>query len=414
MYVKNGYLSQYFIGVIAKQLCVVEANPDKSNQHEFNGIASMKKLLGTEKQKFDTTFMFLDDENDPITDHGFLTWYDARENHPTRSEYRLFFPTTSVSKLASAGDVLLIALKPDKSILVIIAPSSSTIASQLIWLFGIDIGERFSISDNFDSEDKRLEYASKQILEQIGVTIEEQGSVYLDEMLDLFHGKFPTTKEFSSYARSTLKEINALDDPDSVLLSWLNREEELFRTLEKHIIQSKLMTGFKDVDEFISYSLSVQNRRKSRVGQSLENHFEEILKTRNILYDRTKITENKSKPDFIFPGINQYHDINFSVKKLTMLGAKSTCKDRWRQVLAEADRIEHKHLLTLEAAISTNQTNEMIQKKLQLVVPKSIHKTYTSLQQAWLMDIKTFLSMLQEKQEAVSAVSCATNSHNLL
>ena len=395
---KNGYLSQYFIGVIAKQLSAVEANLDISNQHEFNGIASMKKLFGMERQKFDTTFMFLDDENIPITDNGFLTWYDARENHPTRSEYRLFFPTTNVSKLASAGDVLFIALKPNKSILVIIAPNNSTIVSQLIWLFGVEIGEGFSLSDNFDSEDKKLEYASKYILEQIGVTIEEHESVYLDEMLGLFGDKFPTTKEFSSYARSTLKEVNALDNPDSVLLSWLNREEELFRALEKHIIQTKLATGFNDVDEFISYSLSVQNRRKSRAGQSLENHFEEILKSRNIQYDRTKITENKSRPDFIFPSIVQYHDMNFPIEKLTMLGAKSSCKDRWRQVLSEADRIEHKHLLTLEAAISANQTNEMIQKNLQLVIPKPIHKTYTPIQQEWLMDVNSFIAMLQEKQ----------------
>lgn len=395
---KNGYLSQYFIGVIAKQLSVVEANLDKSNQHEFNGIASMKKLFGTGRQKFDTTFMFLDDENLPTTDKGFLTWYDARENHPTRSEYRLFFSTTSVSMLATVGDILFIALKPDKTILVIIAPNNSTIASQLIWLFGINVGENFSISSNFDNEDKKLEYASKYILEQIGITVEEQETAHLDEMLTLFGSKFPTTKEFSAYARSTLNEVSALDNPDSVLLSWLNREEELFKTLEKNIIQTKLATGFKDVDDFISYSLSVQNRRKSRVGQSLENHFEEILKSRNIRYDRTKITENKSKPDFIFPSIMQYHDTNFPVEKLTMLGAKSTCKDRWRQVLAEADRIRHKHLLTLEAAISTNQTNEMIQKDLQLVIPKAIHKTYTPSQQEWLMDVNTFISLLQEKQ----------------
>jgi hypothetical protein len=30
-----------------------------------------------------------------------------------------------------------------------------------------------------------------------------------------------------------------------------------------------------------------------------------------------------------------------------MLGVKTTCSDRWRQVLAEADRIQLKHLLTL-------------------------------------------------------------------
>ena len=398
---KNGYLSQYFSGVVAKRLSVVETNRNKSNQHEFNGISSMKKLFGTDRCKFSAQFLFIDDENPPVTDNGFLTWYDARENHPTRSEYRLFFPTTTVSKIASANDVLFIALKPDKTILVIISPSDSTVASQLIWLFGIDVSDKFDIADNFDSEDKKLEFASKYILEQIGVTIYED-STYLEEMLALFGNKFPTTKEFSTFARSTLKEVDVHDSPDTVLVSWLNREEELFRTLEKHIIQSKLKSGFSDVDEFISYSLSVQNRRKSRVGQSLENHFEVLLKSRNILYDRTKITENKSKPDFIFPGISQYHDMTFPTEYLTMLGAKSTCKDRWRQVLAEADRIENKHLLTLEAAISVNQTNEMMQKNLQLVIPKSIHKTYTQEQQKWIMTVNSFIDLLQEKQKMLN------------
>lgn len=81
-----------------------------------------------------------------------------------------------------------------------------------------------------------------------------------------------------------------------------------------------------------------------------------------------------------------------------MLGAKSTCKDRWRQVLAEADRIKGKHLLTLEAAISVHQTDEMASKNLQLVVPKSIHKTYTIQQQEWLMDVNSFIRLLEQKQ----------------
>ena len=81
-----------------------------------------------------------------------------------------------------------------------------------------------------------------------------------------------------------------------------------------------------------------------------------------------------------------------------MLGAKSTCKDRWRQVLAEADRIERKHLLTLEAAISTFQTDEMADKNLQLVIPLSIHKTYTEKQQAWLFSVADFLHEVRRNQ----------------
>lgn len=83
-----------------------------------------------------------------------------------------------------------------------------------------------------------------------------------------------------------------------------------------------------------------------------------------------------------------------------MLGVKSTCKDRWRQVLTEADRIEHKHLLTLEAAISTNQTDEMQAKNLQLVLPRSLHGTYTETQQSWLMDVSSFIALVRQRKSS--------------
>lgn len=395
---KNGYLSQYFEGIIAKRLSAVEADPGVSNQHEYNGTVAMKKLLGTERCKYDAKFLYIDDEDAPVTENGFLTWYDARENHPTRSEYRFFYPTTAVSQVANKNDFLFVCLKPDKTILVVIAADNSTIGAQLCWLFGVDAGNRFVVSDDFDSEDSHLEYASKCILEQIGIEIEEQAPNYLDEMLSRFGGNFPSTKAFSEYVRSTLSGADPRENADTVLIEWLDREETLFRTLEKHLIQERLTVGFKDVDDFIAYSLSVQNRRKSRVGQALENHFEVILQTMGVKYDRTKVTENRSKPDFIFPGIVQYRDPAFPEARLTMLGAKSTCKDRWRQVLAEADRIEHKHLLTLESAISTHQTDEMQSKHLQLVVPTSIHRSYTPAQQAWLMNVNEFIALVMSRQ----------------
>jgi len=39
--------------------------------------------------------MYLDDStDDPVVADGLLTWYDAREQHPTRSEHRLYLQTT--------------------------------------------------------------------------------------------------------------------------------------------------------------------------------------------------------------------------------------------------------------------------------------------------------------------------------
>jgi len=402
---KQGYLSEYFKGIAIKLLSAVEADAARSNQHEFNGVSDLKKLFGKSRRTYDAKFIYLsDNDNEPVVDNGKLTWYDARENHPTRSEYRMYFPTTTVSTRAAEGDTLFVALRPDDTLLVIITENGSTIGNQLRWLFGINniAHPGFSVREELESEQDRIAFTSRFILEQVGITVEENEASFLDEMLVRFDGAFPKTREFSEYARSTLKGLNALDDPDVVLMNWMEREEILFRTLERYLISERLNRGFDDdVDGFIQYSLSVQNRRKSRVGQALENHVEHLFVARGIRYSRTPMTENRSKPDFIFPSIAEYHNPDFDKNLLTMLGVKSTCKDRWRQVLAEANRIECKHLLTLETAISENQTREMTANRLQLVVPEGLHYTYTPSQQKLLMNMKGFIEQITTKQNKI-------------
>src|SRR5690606_19856344 len=95
---------------------------------------------------------------------------------------------------------------------------------------------------------------------------------------------FPKTAEFSAFARATLPDIDCRDAPDVALLAWMEREEILFRTLERHLIGDRLAAGFErdDIDTFIQFSLSVQNRRKSRVGQALEHHVQELLVAHDI------------------------------------------------------------------------------------------------------------------------------------
>src|SRR3546814_19501361 len=110
----------------------------------------------------------------------------------------------------------------------------------------------------------------------------------------------------------------------------------------------------------------------------------------NIRYKRNATTENNSKPDCLLPVQEEYYDPAFNPLLLTMLAVKSTCKDRWRQVLAEADKIDDKHLLTLEPGLSANQTSEMQAKRLQLLVPPPLHETYTADQQEWHFDIPAF------------------------
>lgn len=409
---KQGHLSQYFNGVAAKQLSAVEADANSSNQHEFNGVEKLRAILGEPdgKVRYNTKFLYLADHDDEtIIEDGFLTWYDARKKarlrrNIMRYEYRLYFPTNQVSQRATEGDLLIIAKLPDNTLLAIVAKKETTISRQIVWLFGFSSLTQpgFSIREKLETEQDRIEFTSRVILESIGVTVKDNEDIYLEGMLKKFNGTFPKTREFSAYARSTLNDTHPMDGPDEVLMACMEREEVLFRTLERHLIADRLSMGFNnDVDSFISFSLSVQNRRKSRVGLALENHLEWLFKECGIHFSRAAITENKSKPDFIFPGKAEYHNTEFDTRNLTMLGVKSTCKDRWRQVLAEAGRIDRKHLLTLETSISTNQTDEMQTKKLQLVLPQSLHKTYSKNQQGWLMGVSAFIELVRNRQSAI-------------
>ncbi|MGG2141472.1 type II restriction endonuclease [Symbiopectobacterium sp. RP] len=413
---KSGYLSDYFEGVAAKRLRSVEVDTRCSNQHEYNATKAMEKFLGRpgKKVQIPARFIYLnDDDAGPLVEDAYLTYGDRRagtvdnRTGKPRSEYRLYFPTTNVSLNSSEGDLLVIAKKRDGNLIVIVAENGSSIGRQIEWLFGFSKLNHpgFSARSELETEQDRIAFSARVVLENIGIVVESRTDSCLDEMLEKFPAGFPSTREFSAYARSTLADIHPIDNPDSVLMTWMEREEILFRTLERYLIADKLSKGFSpkgngivDTDGFLQFSLSVQNRRKSRVGLALENHLEIIFKENGIRYSRGVVTENRCKPDFLFPSIVEYRDPDFAHFNLTMLGVKSTCKDRWRQILSEASRIPAKHLLTLQPSISENQTKEMATENVQLVVPALLHSTYSSEQQKWLKDLNTFILMVREKQ----------------
>ena len=406
----NGYLSQYFEAIAAKKLSSVEVDSAKSHQHEFNGSRELKAVLRTaERTQFPTKFIWIEEQNEALSEDGTVTWYDARENHPTRSEYRLFYPSNAITSMAKEGDTMFIARRTDNTLLVIITSSGSTIERQLYWLFGLEptIDNAFQLSE-MSNHNHELDFAARFILDELGIEIEEPENDRLDTVLAKFGVRFPSTIEFSKFARDSYSEpVDPYVDPDQTLLSYMDWEEKLFRRLERHIVSKRLREGFTsdgndDVEGFMKFSLGVQNRRKSRAGYAFEDHLAFILNSNSISYSRKEETENKAKPDFLFPSIVDYRSTSYPSELLTMLALKTSCKDRWRQVLPEAARIREKHLLTLEPGISENQTNEMRAHHLQLVVPNLLHKTYNQAQQSWLMDLKSFIDLVHERQKKAS------------
>ena len=243
----------------------------------------------------------------------------------------------------------------------------------------------------------QIHFLQERIITELGLDITFPTRPNDEELiLRQFPRGFPSTKEMSAFAR-TCAHPN-LHDPDETLIAWLQREEELFRALEKTIVAERLKSAFETVDDFMQFSLSVQNRRKARMGLALQNHLEQLFQQYQLNFTPQARTEGRNRPDFIFPGEQQYQDSNFNESLLVMLGVKSTSKDRWRQVLAEADRIKNKHLCTLEAGISEAQTHEMRRHQLTLVLPESLHATYASGQKPYLLNIASFIDHVRKKQ----------------
>lgn len=219
------------------------------------------------------------------------------------------------------------------------------------------------------------------------------------------YANFPETRIMAKGARdcfnmaNNIVTNNVVSNPDNVLLGWLDTEYTLFKYMEEKVYSNILSQPFSSVDAFVAMANEVLNRRKSRAGKSLEHHLADIFTHSNLIFEEQVVTEENKKPDFVFPNGKCYHNITFPGDLLTVLGAKTTCKDRWRQVLNEADRVDDKYLFTLQQGISSNQLKEMQDYNLHLVVPHKYLASFPKEYRDGICDLSTFIGMVKERQD---------------
>ena len=217
---------------------------------------------------------------------------------------------------------------------------------------------------------------------------------------------FPGTTEMAKLAREIYNGAHLITDddicnaPDQQLLRWIDTEYTLFRNFEEKIYALIYSTPFPNCQELVKFSNIILNRRKSRAGKSLEHHLSTIFTAAKLEYEEQAVTEDNKKPDFLFPGGEAYHNLLFPTDKLVFLGAKTTCKDRWRQVLNEANRIETKYLFTLQQGISKNQLREMKHEHLKLVVPATYLGSFDKEFQSEIETLSSFINIVKEKQSS--------------
>ncbi|HYD16542.1 MAG TPA: type II restriction endonuclease [Candidatus Nanoarchaeia archaeon] len=211
--------------------------------------------------------------------------------------------------------------------------------------------------------------------------------------VDTLNG-FPSGAAFSEETRRVLASCGGFEQlsADGALLRCMESEYRLFRLAERQLCQNEIIRVFRDVDDFLSTASSIMNRRKSRAGRSLENHVDYLLSRAGIPHDMRPPADGK--PDILIPSLAAYRDPAYPPERLIVVGVKTTCKDRWRQVLNEARRIPRKHILTTQQGISGNQLTEMHGSGVTLIVPADIQRQYPR-SPIELLTIEAFLTFVR-------------------
>ena len=216
-------LSDWFVGAAAKRLSEVEINPGRSNQHEFQATRLVRQFLGeSERRTIDTRFLYFSDDSEPLVAHSWVTYYDARSGQPQRSpEYRLYYPDNEATDAARAGDLLVFALLRTGTALAAMAREGSTYASQLLWLFDITVDSTttsFVVADDEAFEGQLTPLDADVLLDLFGIGVELASTSDLDLVTARFGTDFPTTAEFSAFAREQTRGPDPREDPDRALL----------------------------------------------------------------------------------------------------------------------------------------------------------------------------------------------------
>ena len=341
-------------------------------KHAWQAFTSIppEKILGDTNPKEDVSVIWQDGRKTGSV----ITWYGRK----TRSEYRLTrfgreFPYLTKD---SIGSLLILVPYQEKCFLAFVLDTDADFES-IESALGVSFLKGWAL---FDAAIPSAEETEDDCLKR-----------HFSELIAA-HARFPTALTISGAVQAAIegciKNIHSAS-PDHQLVLLMQLEYELFRMLERKICQAEITRLFKDVDDFIRTASSIMNRRKSRAGKSLENHVAFLLSKSGIPFESQPPIDGE--PDIVVPSSLAYLDPDFPVEKLIVMGLKTTCKDRWRQVLNEGKRVPKKHLLTMQQGISDNQLKQMRAANVSLVVPKNIHNEYPPLHRPFLLSVEQFI-----------------------
>lgn len=260
-----------------------------------------------------------------------------------------------------------------------------------------------------DREEKTLSFIEEVIKAFFDGTFPELASRY---------GTMPTTAELAAAARNRYLDENGLESlnpyamakpGDALRAISRGLEYEIFKDYQikarsidlarmilgddpgQASIEKALRAVVLDFPKIDALLLSAAQQRKSRAGYSFEHHIEAMLADGAVPFEKQVVLEAKKRPDFILPSKALYSDPARHHDEALVLSAKTTLRERWKQVGGEMRDCDL-YLATVDENIAGNAIVDMASQGIRLVVPESLKNSDTTeyKAQASVLSFKDF------------------------
>jgi len=264
----------------------------------------------------------------------------------------------------------------------------------------LDVIERLGLSPLFHSElidVKKYENESRDLESDI------LQAILTGELDDFIHDSIiPSSQELSLLAQEAVMSSHDIvnfnpfssESPGNIISDLVEVEYKIYQEKELRLRSAQIAKllyplrqpdgiasvakmstqGFSGLSEIFK---SIRGARASRAGAALENHLSRMLSDGLIPFEDQVLLDNNKKPDFILPSASVYNQIGTSRKPsdVIVLTAKTTVKERWKQILSEGRKVNKWYLMTLDRTIGDRKLREMESEGVVLVVPENHKKS---------------------------------------
>jgi len=163
---------------------------------------------------------------------------------------------------------------------------------------------------------------------------------------------------------------------EEIYRRYLAAQESAAQAVIDEAIRANGTITFGDLDKLF---MSIFQSRKSRAGKAFEYVIKELFARLSYPFSDQVVIDG-AKPDFVIPS-----EEHFRARPLDSIifTAKRTLRERWRQVVTEANKGYGYFLATLDEKITRNQIEQAAEHKIFIIVPKSLKEKHDDYRGAY-------------------------------